>query len=314
MRFLVTGGAGFIGSHVVHHCVACGDDVTVVDKLTYAGSMSNLDNVSRPFTFEKADICDRQAMAYIIREGKFDAILNLAAETHVDNSIKDSTAFTMTNTVGAITLMDVARDNDVLFCQMSTDEVYGDAADSDIGFEATDPLRPRNPYSATKAAADMMLLSYHNTFKQPYLIFRPSNNFGPRQHAEKFLPKLVETLVSRDSKATFPLYGDGRQIREWTYAGDTVKAIRDTIVSGERNRILNVSSGFSLENVQTIERVLQVMAERGYAASADRIEHVRDRPGHDRRYWIESDIPASAFTSFETALKETVDHYYQRFA
>jgi len=314
VKVLITGGAGFIGSHAVHHFLSCDDDVFIVDKLTYAGKLENLDDMPRPFTFENADICDVSTMRAVFRENRFDVVVNFAAETHVDNSIRDSAPFVQTNLAGATVLMDLAREYETLFCQLSTDEVYGDAVDSDIGFETTDPLRPRNPYSVTKAAADMMLLSYHNTFKQSYLIFRPSNNFGPRQHAEKFLPKLVETLISYDAKAIFPLYGDGRQVREWTYAGDTVKAIRDTIVTGERNRILNISSGFSLENIETIRRVVDVLDERGYMANPERIKHVEDRLGHDRRYWIESDIPTNAFTPFDVALKKTIDHYYQRFA
>jgi len=310
MKVLLTGGAGFIGSHAVDHFVSCGDNVTVVDKLTYAGNLKNLSESWGKFEFKQLDICDKHAMNTVFLQGGFDVIVNFAAETHVDNSINDSEPFIRTNLHGASALMDVARHYNALFCQLSTDEVYGDALGCDRGYVTTDPLRPRNPYSATKAAADMMLLAYHNTYKQPYLIFRPSNNFGPRQHKEKFLPKLLEAMITvRD----FPLYGDGMQRREWTYVGDTVRAIRDTIVSGVTNKILNISSGYTDTNVAIIKQVDDRYRELGMIPNAN-VVFVADRLGHDRRYWIESDIDPSRFTTFTRGLELTIEHYFQRLA
>ena len=305
MRVLITGGAGFIGSHAVDHFVTCGDDVTVVDKLTYAGNLENLKKSAGKFEFRQLDICNGHDMNVVFFYGGFDVVINFAAETHVDNSINDANPFIQTNVLGATNLMDLAQHYGALFCQISTDEVYGDAFANDEPFRVTDPLRPRNPYSVTKAAADMMLLARHNTFKQPYLIFRPSNNFGPRQHKEKFLPKLIDSMLTGKK---FPLYGDGSQSREWTYAPDTVRAIRDTILEDKPNRVVNISSGFSDENRNIIKRVRNTLEARGRQVE-DVVTFVTDRPGHDRRYWIESSITENRFTRFTDALAETVDHY-----
>lgn len=310
MKILITGGAGFIGSHAVDHFVSMGDEVTVVDKLTYAGKMENLSEVPGEFTFKQMDICDMQALNTVFLTGDFDAVVNFAAETHVDNSINDASAFMRTNIEGATNLMHLAQHYGVLFAQLSTDEVYGDAMWQGVPFQTHDPLRPRNPYSATKAAADMMLLARHNTFKQDFLMFRPSNNFGPRQHPEKFLPKLIESMLSGKD---FPLYGDGMQMREWTFAPDTARLIREAIVAGERNKILNISSGYTCTNVEMVNATKLALDARG-AKTHEVVKHVTDRPGHDRRYWIQSSFAEDRFTRFTTALSKTVDHYLQRIA
>ena len=305
MKILLTGGAGFIGSHAVDHFVSMGDEVTVVDKLTYAGRMENLTDVPGRFSFKQLDICDRGSLKDVFQAGAFDAVINFAAETHVDNSITNVEPFIQTNVVGATNLMELCHRHNTLFCQLSTDEVYGDASSAVEPFSVGDPLRPRNPYSATKAAADMMLLARHNTFKQPYLMFRPSNNFGPRQHVEKFLPKLIYSMLSGVS---FPLYGDGRQQREWTFAPDTARAIRQAIVSGVRNQTLNISSEFTADNLSVVDHVKRTIEARGHTAH-DVVKHVTDRPGHDRKYWIQSSVPEDQFTNFTDALTQTVDHY-----
>ena len=282
-----------------------GDDVTVVDKLTYAGSLDNLRDVRGAFEFKQLDVCSPHDMSVIFLHRGFDVVINYAAETHVDNSINSAEPFVETNVKGGLNLMELAHHYKSLYVQVSTDEVYGDATFMSGPFTVDDPLRPRNPYSATKAAADMMLLARHNTFKQEYLIFRPSNNFGPRQHKEKFLPKLIDCMLKGKD---FPLYGDGKQKREWTYAPDTARAIRNTILSGKRNEIVNVSSGFMEENIGIIQHVKNALEARGKQA-ADVVKFVADRPGHDRKYWIESTISESEFTPFSDALGETIDHY-----
>ncbi len=305
MRILVTGGAGFIGSHAVDHFVSMGDDVVVVDKLTYAGRMENLQASHGKFAFHLMDICDIHALNQVFLANKFDAVVNFAAETHVDNSINGSERFIESNVQGATSLMQLCRHYDALFCQLSTDEVYGDATGRAAPFKTTAPLAPRNPYSATKAAADLMLLACHNTYGQPYLIFRPSNNFGPRQHDEKFLPKLVGSMVSG---ADFPLYGDGSQAREWTYAPDTARFIWRAIADGRRNEVLNISSGCEMRNVDVIKHVKRALWARGVAPKGV-VKHVADRPGHDRRYWIESSFDSREFSAFDVCLEQTVDHY-----
>lgn len=310
MKVLITGGAGFIGSHAVDHFVAMGDEVTVVDALTYAGKMENLASVPGEFTFKHMDICDMSALNTVFLTGGFDVVVNFAAETHVDNSINSADPFIRTNVEGATKVMDLAHHYGALFVQLSTDEVYGDARDCDRGFVTTDPLQPRNPYSATKASADMMLFARHNTFKQDYLVFRPSNNFGPRQHPEKFLPKLIQSMVKGKD---FPLYGDGMQMREWTFASDTVRLIREAIVGGERNKVLNISSGYTCPNVEIINATKLAFDSKG-VKTHEVVKHVTDRPGHDRRYWIQSSFSEDKFTRFTTALNKTVEHYIKELA
>lgn len=305
MKILITGGAGFIGSHAVEHFVSKGDEVTVVDKLTYAGKLENLSGVQGEFTFKKVDICDLDSLNNVFLAGRFDAVVNFAAETHVDNSINSSDEFIQTNLQGAANVMRLSRHYNALFCQLSTDEVYGDASGLERPFTTSDPLHPRNPYSATKAAADLMVLACHNTYKQPYLIFRPSNNFGPRQHKEKFLPKLIDCMLTGKD---FPLYGDGLQMREWTFAPDTVRLIREAIVSGAKNEVLNISSGYACPNVEVINSTKLVLNSKGFE-TAEVAKRVADRPGHDRRYWIHSSFPENRFTRFITGLNNTVNHY-----
>lgn len=305
MRVLITGGAGFIGSHAVDHFVEAGDEVTVVDKLTYAGKKENLQAVEGRFEFKELDICNGRDMNTVLLQGGFDVVVNFAAETHVDNSINDPDPFIETNIKGALNLMELAHHYKALFCQLSTDEVYGDALGENAAFETWSPLRPRNPYSVTKASADMMLLARHNTFKQDFLIFRPSNNFGPRQHKEKFLPKLMDSMLTGKP---FPLYGDGSQMREWTYAPDTVRCIRDAIMSGQTNKILNISSGYTCTNLEMVSMVKRTLEARGHSP-VDAVKFVQDRPGHDRRYWIQSSFDESCFTSITDALVATVDAF-----
>ena len=319
MRVLIAGAAGFIGSHALDHFVASGDDVWVIDKLTYAGDMERIKKHFSMYAgkFLCEDIAYDFEVERMVNECAPDVIVNFAADTHVDNSIANSRPFVRSNFEGACNLMAAARKHDALYVHISTYEVYGvPEQDATRGFVVTDPLRPRNPYAATKAAADLMLVANENTYGQPFLAIRPSNNFGPRQHEEKFLPKLVGCLVPQPqsgNKSDFPLYGDGLQVREWTYAPDTAKIVREAIVSGRRG-FLNVSSGVSMTNLAIIERVKEILAAEGKLGNPDAVVRVKDRPGHDRRYWIESDVPASEFTPFDVALRETVEHYFQRFA
>ncbi len=316
MKVLIAGGCGFIGSHAVRHFVESGDDVTVIDKLTYAGRRHRLDGLVDEDQFVQMDICDKPAVNLITRVWNPEVVVNFAAETHVDNSILDPSPFLRTNFEGASNLMTACRDIGALYVHLSTDEVYGDAsgygvsdAAEDVhsdfrGFTPEHPLRPRNPYSATKAAADMMLLANLNTFKQDFMAFRPSNNFGPEQHPEKFLPKLISCMLDGTS---FPLYGDGSQMREWTYAGDTARGIRKTILTGARNRFHNLTSGFTDTNLNISKMVSRALRKRGIEPH-DVVNCSADRRGHDKRYWIENGVDIE-FTPFAEALEKTLDHY-----
>jgi len=308
LKVLIIGGAGFIGSHAVAHFVESGDTVFVADKLTYAGKRDRVSPYLKVGAFKQLDICDQFELNRVFNVWTPEVVVNFAAETHVDNSIHDVGPFVKTNFEGACNVMTACRRHTALYCHLSTDEVYGDAADSDIGFESTDALRPRNPYSATKAAADMMLMANLNTHKQSFLAFRPSNNYGPNQHGEKFLPKLIESMLTGKS---FPLYGDGSQMREWTYAGDTARGIRETIMSGVRNRFFNLTSGFTDTNLNVTRIVERAVRARGIEPH-DVVKCSTDRPGHDRKYWIENDVKIN-FTPFAEGLEKTLDHYIPKF-
>lgn len=318
MRVLLVGAAGFIGSHALDHFVASGDDVWVMDKLTYAGDRNRIFKHTSVYAdkFLCEDIACRHEVDRWTNKICPDVIVNFAAETHVDNSIADASPFVRSNFEGACNLMTAARKVGALYVHLSTDEVYGvPETDATRGFVETDPLNPRNPYSATKAAADMMLVANKNTHGQDFLAIRPSNNFGPNQHEEKFLPKLIRCLVSQPdmNRTDFPLYGDGKQVREWTYAPDTAKIIRHAIVNKWRG-FHNVSSNVSFQNIQVVAMVKDMLESEGKLGNPDAVTFVKDRPGHDRRYWIESKIDPTMFTPFDQAIAETVEHYFQRFA
>jgi dTDP-glucose 4,6-dehydratase len=316
MRVLIAGGCGFIGSHAVRHFVESGDNVFVIDKLTYASDRSRIDGLIDESNFGLLDISHKLSLDYAMNRWRPDIVINFAAETHVDNSILDASPFVRTNFEGAVNLMTACRDTGALYVHLSTDEVYGVPEQGTTrGFVETDPLSPRNPYSATKAAADLMLVANKNTHGQEFLAIRPSNNFGPHQHEEKFLPKLIRCLVSQPDmdRTDFPLYGDGKQVREWTYAPDTVKIIRHAIVNGWRG-FHNVSSNVAFQNIQVIAMVKDMLDVDGKLGNPNAVTFVKDRPGHDRRYWIESNIDPTMFTPFPQAITETVEHYFQRFA
>lgn len=318
MKVLIAGAAGFIGSHALDHFVACGDDVCVIDKLTYAGDVERIKKHPKVYAgnFWCEDISYSREYSDWVNKCDPQVIINFAAETHVDNSIIDAQPFVKTNFEGACALMTLARKRNALYVHLSTDEVYGvPSVDATRGFIESDPLNPRNAYSVTKAAADLMLMANKNTYGQDFLAIRPSNNFGPNQNEEKFLPKLIKCLVSQPDghKTDFPLYGDGMQIREWTYAPDTAKIIREAIVNGTRG-FMNVSSRVSMQNVEVINKVKHILKDEGKLSNPDAIVHVKDRLGHDRRYWIECSIAREKFTPFDKALRETVEHYFQRFA
>jgi dTDP-glucose 4,6-dehydratase len=301
MRVLVTGGAGFIGSHFVRRLVESGEDVVVLDKLTYAGNPANLEGVDADF--REGDIADADAVADAA--AGCDAIVNFAAETHVDRSILGPAEFILTDVLGTQVLLDHARHHGIRHVQVSTDEVYGD-----IPLEAPPctegaPIRPSSPYSASKAGGDLQVLAYVRTYRVDALITRGANTYGPRQYPEKFLPLFITNAFDRQP---LPVYGDGRQRREWLHVQDHCAAIELVLREGSGGEAYNIG-GQERENLDVVRRILDLTG-----ASPDIVRHVTDRPGHDRRYAIDSSkVRALGWTpqhSFDTTgLAETVDWY-----
>lgn len=305
MRLLVTGGAGFIGSNFVHYLLGETDHTVVtVDALTYAGSRDNLEGPldSPRHEFVEGDIRDAELAADLV--GRTDAVVNFAAESHVDRSIDSAASFVSTNVSGTQTLLDAARKTNCnCFLQVSTDEVYGEILAG--RFTEDDRLTPRNPYAATKAGADLLASSYHTTYDLPVLITRSSNNYGPRQHPEKLIPTLITRAAAGEP---LPLYGDGSNVREWTYVRDNCRAVELLLREGTPGEIYNVGSGTELTNVEVARRVLDAVG-----APEELIEFVEDRPGHDQRYALDTGkITALGWEprwSFDEGLAETIDYY-----
>jgi dTDP-glucose 4,6-dehydratase len=301
MRVLVTGGAGFIGSQFVRRLVEAGDDVAVLDKLTYAGNRANLEGVEHEF-FHGA-IEDPAAVAQAAKG--VDAIVNFAAETHVDRSILGPAEFILTDVLGTQVLLDYARHHDVRHLQVSTDEVYGDI---DLAAEPCTedaPVRPSSPYSASKAGGDMQVLAYVRTYGTDALVTRGANTYGARQYPEKFLPLFITNALEREP---LPVYGDGRQRREWLHVEDHCAGIEVVLRNGQTGEVYNVG-GQERENMDVVRRILDLTG-----ASPDLVRHVADRPGHDRRYSVDSTklrgLGWSPERSFDAGgLEETVEWY-----
>jgi len=302
---LVTGGAGFIGSNYVDYLLANTDyDVVTLDALTYAGSTDNLgENLSHSqHQFVEGDIRDSSLVDELVSD--VDAIVNFAAESHVDRSIDGSEPFVSTNIQGTQLLLDAALEHDLnQFVQISTDEVYGQTLEDD--FVEDDPLNPRNPYSATKAGADLLARSYYTTYDLPVLITRSSNNFGPRQHTEKLIPKLITRAAAGKP---LPIYGDGKHVREWIYVEDNCRAINTVLENGKPGEIYNVGTDCDLQNIEVAKKIIDAVG-----ASEELIEFVEDRPGHDRRYALDStkisELGWSPQWSFAEGLKRAVEYY-----
>ncbi len=277
---LVTGGAGFIGANFVHYMLETYPDyrIVVYDKLTYAGNLNNLKAVweNPRFAFVKGDICDRALVERTVREHGVDTIVNFAAETHVDRSIIDPDAFIHTNVYGTYVLLEVTKDLGLeRFHQVSTDEVYGDIPFPQRSKES-DPVRPRSPYSAAKASGDLLVLSYFTTYGLPVTITRGSNNVGPYQHLEKVVP-LFTTNALEDKP--LPVYGDGRQMRDYMWVLDHCEAIDLVLHKGELGEVYNVGTGEEIENLTMVEIILDTLDK-----PRSLVHFVEDRPGHDRRY------------------------------
>jgi dTDP-glucose 4,6-dehydratase len=299
---LVAGGAGFIGSTYVRTVLAerPDDRVTVLDKLTYAGRRENLDGLGVEFV--EGGIEDRE----LVREAMAgcDAVVNFAAETHVDRSIADQGAFARTHVVGTSVLLDAVREHAVArYVQVSTDEVYGSIEDGSFSEES--PLDPSSPYSATKAGGDLLVSAHARTYGIEALICRGSNNYGPRQYPEKLIPLCVLNALAGDP---LPVYGDGRNVRNWLWVEDFARAIDLVLRQGEPGEAYNVGGPDELENIEVVRRIVELTGR-----DESLIEHVRDRPGHDRRYSLSSEkvraLGWEPLTGFDSGLPETVAWY-----
>ena len=279
MRLLVTGGAGFIGANFVHRAVDRGDDVTVYDALTYSGNPANLAGLEgrRGYRFVHADVCDGAALAEAMPG--HDAVVHFAAESHVDRSITDPARFVSTNCGGTATVCRVALEVGVgRVLHVSTDEVYGSIDEG--SFIEADPLAPSSPYSASKAASDLIALSYHRTYGLPVVVTRSTNNYGRFQYPEKVVPLFVTRLL-RGGRV--PLYGEGGNVRDWCHVDDNCAAIERVLVDGVDGMVYNVGAGNEIDNLDLTHRLLELCG-----ADASSIEYVADRPGHDRRYSVDT--------------------------
>lgn len=288
MRIFVTGGAGFIGSNFIRYILDTytEDEVVCLDKLTYAGNYDNLIGLKKDkrFRFERVDICDRNRVVELVRSCKPDCIVNFAAESHVDRSLETPDVFLQTNITGTGVLLDTVNEFGIKrFHQVSTDEVYGDLPldRPDLRFDEAWSLKPSSPYSASKASADMLVMAYYRTFKTPVSISRCSNNYGPYQFPEKLIPRML--CNARDNKP-LPVYGDGKNVRDWIHVSDHCRAVDMIIRSGRLGEIYNVGGNNEYSNVELIKLLLRLMEK-----DAGLITFVPDRKGHDRRYAICSD-------------------------
>ena len=280
MTIFVTGGAGFIGSNFVHLLKGnCYDDIVVLDKLTYAGDPDNLSPLS--VIVKGVDIAYKRRLEDLFQQYRPKYIFNFAAETHVDNSIGDVSPFIDTNIIGTINLLDLSVKYDVQkFHHISTDEVYGALGYDDPPFTETTPYDPQNPYAASKASSDHFVMTYHNTYGLPTTITNCSNNYGPRQHIEKLIPKTISNILQNKP---IPVYGKGENIRDWIYVEDHCKAILDLWYVGGEGQKYNIGGECEVKNIDLVKMIIKIMG-----ASEDLIEYVDDRPGHDLRYAIDN--------------------------
>ena len=327
---LVTGGAGFIGCNFVRHLLATDSEVCIVnlDLLTYAGSLDNLRDLPDParHLFVKGDICDRALVDRLLREHQIDTIAHFAAESHVDRSITGPAAFVQTNLVGTFTLLEAARiawlegktASHCRFHHISTDEVYGTLGPDDPPFSETTPYAPNSPYSASKAGSDHLVRAYFHTYGLPVVTTNCSNNYGPYQHGEKFIPTVIRSCLLQKP---IPVYGDGSNIRDWLYVEDHCRGIDAVIRRGQLGETYNIGGCNEWANIHITRLICTLLDERRpeHAPHERLITFVTDRPGHDWRYAIDADkmdqeLGWKPQETFNTGIAKTVDWYLQRYA
>jgi dTDP-glucose 4,6-dehydratase len=310
LRLLITGGAGFIGSNFVRYIIDRYPDYRVInlDKLTYAGNLENLAGFERNprYEFIHGDICDPEIAGNLMDRG-VDAVINFAAESHVDRSILGAAEFVQTNIQGTLNLIDLARRKKIeRYVQISTDEVYGSLEEHSGAFTEQTPLAPNSPYAASKTSADLMVRSFCRTYGFPAVITRCSNNYGPYQFPEKFIPLLITNALA---DLPLPIYGDGLYVRDWIHVRDHCAAIDRVMHQGRCGEVYNIGASHEMQNLQIVHLILEALGK-----SETLITHVADRPGHDRRYAIDSSKIQQALgwkpeIPFHAGLQETIDWY-----
>lgn len=329
-NLLVTGGAGFIGANYVRHRLGSAWEGRVInlDLLTYAGSLDNLQDLPKAdrYTFVQGDICDRDLIDRLLREHEIDTIVHFAAESHVDRSISGPGAFIQTNVVGTFTLLEAARQawkdrfgldaGSCRFHHISTDEVYGSLGKEDPAFREDTPYQPNSPYSASKAGSDHLVRAYGHTYKLPVTTTNCSNNYGPLQHSEKFIPTVINACLEGRN---IPVYGDGSNVRDWLYVEDHCRAIDTVIARGSINETYNVGGNNEWTNIDICRLICRLMDERrpDSAPHERLITFVTDRPGHDWRYAVDTghihrELGWTPAESFETGIRKTLDWYLSR--
>ena len=330
-RILVTGGAGFIGSALCLHLVRdLGHHVINVDKLTYAAKVENLAEIhSSPlYQFHQLDIADREALTKVMTDGQVDGIIHLAAESHVDRSIDGPADFINTNIIGTYQLLEAARDYyaslsddkkaGFRFHHVSTDEVFGDLPFDDSKFTEETPYKPSSPYSASKASSDLLVRAWHHTFGLPVVVSNCSNNYGPRQFPEKLIPLMIHTAL--DEKP-LPIYGDGKNVRDWLFVEDHAQALAVVFLKGETGRSYNVGGAAERANIDVVKTICTLLDQKRPRTNGksyhELISFVKDRLGHDRRYSIDfsrirDELGWQPAQTFEDGLSKTIDWYLDR--
>lgn len=322
--YLVTGGAGFIGSNFIHYMFKKYSDIKIInlDKLTYAGNLENLKEIENNpnYTFIQADICDKEKIEEIFNKNDIDYVVNFAAESHVDRSIKEPEVFVKTNVLGTVTLLNAAKNawktedgfrTGKKYLQVSTDEVYGSLGATGYFTEKT-PLDPHSPYSSSKTGADLMVKAYFDTYKMPVNITRCSNNYGPYQFPEKLIPLIINNCLNKKS---LPIYGDGMNIRDWLYVDDHCKAIDMVINGGKIGEVYNIGGHNERSNIHIVKTIIDYINKNVDASiSENLIKYVEDRKGHDKRYGIDpqkikDELGWYPETTFEVGIQKTIKWY-----
>lgn len=322
--YLVTGGAGFIGSNFIHYMLKKYNDIKLInlDKLTYAGNLENLTSVEndKRYSFVQGDICDKGLIEKLFEENDIDCVVNFAAESHVDRSIREPEVFVTTNVLGTVTLLNAAKGawetssgykEGKKYLQVSTDEVYGSLGETGYFMETT-PIDPHSPYSSSKAGADLLVKAYFDTFNMPINITRCSNNYGPYQFPEKLIPLIINNCLN---KRPLPVYGDGLNIRDWLYVDDHCKAIDMVINKGRVGEVYNVGGHNERTNIHIVKTIIEYINQNiDNTVTEDLIKYVEDRKGHDRRYGIDptkirEELGWEPETVYEEGIKKTIKWY-----